>query len=94
MATTSEAVLTFVSQEPGAIGYLSLTLVDTRVRPLAINDVSPSQETVASGRYPLTSVIRFVARDEPDGPAGDFLTWLLGDEGQAVVAQRYTPLAR
>lgn len=94
LAISSEAVLNIVAQEPHAIGYLSLALVDARVRPLAIDDVPPTQETASQGRYPLTTTIRFAASAEPDGPAGDFLRWVLSDEGQAIVAQRYTPLVR
>jgi phosphate transport system substrate-binding protein len=79
LATSSEAALAIVAQEPAAIGYVSLALVNERVRTLAIDEVRPSQET---------------ARDGPEGPAGDFLRWVLSDEGQAVVGQRYAPLVR
>jgi phosphate transport system substrate-binding protein len=94
LATNGEAVLAYVGQEPGAIGYVSLALVDSRVRSLAIDGVPPSQAAAREGSYPLTSTLRFVARAEPDGPASGFLAWLLSDEGQSVVAQRYAPLVR
>lgn len=94
LATSSDAALSIVAQEVNAIGYVSLALIDYRVRALAIDDTRPSQETAREGSYPLTTTIRFVAPSEPDGPAGDFLRWVLSDDGQAVVGMHYAPLVR
>lgn len=94
LATSSSAVIDIVAQQPDAIGYVSLAYLDSRVQALALDGVTSTPDSIVSGRYPLTSAVTFTALEQPTGPAEDLLTWLLSDDGQAVVAQRYTPLAR
>lgn len=40
-----------VSQNPNAIGYVSLSAVNDSVKPLMVNGVSCSEETIADGTY-------------------------------------------
>lgn len=93
LATAPEAALNAVGQQPGAIGYVSLALIDARVRPLAIDGIAPTDDSVRSGQYPLVTTIRFIALEEPQGPVAVFLAWLRSGEGQTVVAKDYVPLS-
>lgn len=47
------AVLAKVAATPGAIGYISLDVINDRVHAVALDDVSPTSDTVAQKRYPL-----------------------------------------
>lgn len=47
------AVLAKVAATPGAIGYISLDVINDRVHSVALDDVSPTSDTVAQKRYPL-----------------------------------------
>ena len=49
--TATGDVITTVSQNPGAIGYASLSAVKDNIKALSVNGVSPSEETVQDGSY-------------------------------------------
>ncbi|MEA3309816.1 MAG: substrate-binding domain-containing protein [Chloroflexota bacterium] len=88
LAPSSEAVLKMVGEKELAVGYLSTAWLDGRVRPLPLDGVSPSREMLASGVYPLTRELYLVMRGEPQGASRDFAQWVLGAEGQRIVAEQ------
>jgi phosphate transport system substrate-binding protein len=77
IATSSEQAIGIVGDDPQAIGYITLGSLDERVRALGLNGVLPSPQTVRDGEYTLVGQIMFVAQAEPEGAAGEFLSWLL-----------------
>jgi phosphate transport system substrate-binding protein len=85
MAPSTEAVLSFVAEEPLSIGYVSSAWLDGRVRALAVNDMPPSAEAIAAGLYPMTRTHFVVTMTEPDGAARNFVQWLLAEPGQAAL---------
>ena len=90
LAPSTEAVLQAVGEEPLAVGYLSTAGIDGRVRPLAIEGVPPTSETINSGLYPLTRDLHVMTMEEPQGAARDFIQWLLSPAGQEILtAQRF-----
>ncbi len=86
LAPSSEAVLRLVGEEPLAVGYVSTARLDNRVRPLAVEGIPPTSETLISAVYPLTRDLYVLTLGEPRGAARPFIQWLLGPEGQAVLA--------
>ena len=82
---SAQDVLDFVAQTPGAIGYVSLSKVNARVKVLSIEGASSTPETAASGKYVLSSPIYLIAKAEPAGDLREFVGWLLGDEGQKLI---------
>lgn len=98
MAGLIDSVASSYENSRSAIGY-SIYLyakeqyVKDSIRFLSIDGVEPSDETIASGEYPLSKIVYAVIRaDEPeDSPARQLVNWLLTDEGQqAVIAGGYT----
>jgi phosphate transport system substrate-binding protein len=87
LKSSAKDVLDFVAQTPGAIGYVPLSHVDARVKAIEIEGVAPTVEAAANGQYVLTSPLYLIAKSEPAGDLRDFAAWLLGDEGQIVLAQ-------
>lgn len=64
--TSTGAVITAVSTTPGAIGYVSLSAVEEGVRPIKVEGISCSEETVLDGSYPIQRPFVFAVRtDEP-----------------------------
>ena len=64
-------------------------------RPLGVDGVVPSYETISSGEYPyVTEVYVVIRKEEPAGSrARKLRDWLLTKEGQAVVRESgYVPL--
>lgn len=66
------------------------------IRLLAVDGVEPTEETIASGTYPLCTYYYAVMPSdlEEDAPERRLVEWLLSDEGQRVAAEAgYVPLA-
>lgn len=93
------AVVNAVAQDPAGIGYGGAAYAaGIRVCPLAAESgsepVTPELDTVSSGAYPLARDLYFYLRGEPQGATADFVHWVLGEEGQAIVSSvGYFPLA-
>ena len=75
--------------------YAKEQYVRDNIKFLSINDVYPTDETIANGTYPLSKVVYAIYRkDEPeDSNVRKLVNWLLTDEGQNVVeAGGYTKI--
>ena len=76
-----------VSDDPNAIGYISLGLVDKTVKALRINGIQPNLENIMKSRYKIIRPFLFVFRTPPEGLARDFLDFILSAEGQKLLKQ-------
>ena len=79
------AVRELVATDPYAIGYISVGLVDARVHALVIDGVAPNTANIKSHRYRLTRPFLFLTHGEPQGRAKDFIGFVMGRAGQAVL---------
>lgn len=87
------AVRTTVSGAPGAIAYISFGYLDDSTKPMMINGVLPSAETVSTGEYPVFRPLNMVTYGEPVGAAAQWLDFIKGEDGQAIVAaEGYLPV--
>ncbi|MCX7683269.1 MAG: phosphate ABC transporter substrate-binding protein [Anaerolineae bacterium] len=88
MFSSSEAVIEYVAQTPGAIGYVSTLRLDdppaAGVRVLSVEGVLPSQAALYDGSYPLARPIYLATYGEPVGAAREFAQWAVGPEGQLI----------
>jgi len=80
------AVREIVASDPDAVGFISLGLVDERVKALAIDGVVPTRQAIAEGRYAVARPFLFLSREEPQGTARAFIDFVLSPEGQAELA--------
>jgi phosphate transport system substrate-binding protein len=78
------AVRQMVSTDPVAIGYISSGQVDTSVKALYLAGVPPTEENIASKKYPLMRPFLFVTKGEPTPEAKAFIDWIKGPDGQAL----------
>lgn len=54
---------------------------------------APTMENVRSGEYPISRYLFMYVRNRPSGHLKEFIDWILGDEGQAIVGNvGYFPL--
>ena len=87
------AVRTTVTSTPGAIAYISFGYMDDSTRPVNINGAAPSAETVESGEYPVYRPLNMVTYGDPEGAVAQWLDFIKGADGQAiVVAEGYLPI--
>ncbi|MEO7909639.1 MAG: phosphate ABC transporter substrate-binding protein [Roseiflexaceae bacterium] len=79
------AIRQIVAQDPNAIGYISLGIVDATVKALAIDSVEPSVKHVEAGTYKLVRPFLFVWRKgQPLSSLGEaFVDYVMGAEGQS-----------
>ena len=79
------AVREIVASDPDALGYISLGLVDRRVRALAVDGVLPTHDAIVGKRYAVVRPFLFLTRGEPTGTARAFVEYVTGAEGQRLL---------
>jgi phosphate transport system substrate-binding protein len=93
------AVLQTIAQTPGSIGYVSIGFVSKDVKPLPIwwnsqQFIAPTLENVKTKTYPISRDLYVITNGKPTGLTGDFIKYILGPEGQKIVAEEgYVPLS-
>lgn len=81
------AIRQVVADDPNAIGYISLGLVNHRVKALQIDGVEASVENIKKRRYQFVRPFLFVFKTQPQGIAKNFLDYILSPEGQKLLVQ-------
>lgn len=80
------AVRQLVADDPNAIGFVSMGLVNERVKALSLGGVAATRENVFNGSYGLSRPFLFIARSQPTGNAKQFIDFILSAEGQKMLA--------
>ncbi len=83
------AVVDYVAVNPTAIGYVSMGGVTPNVRALTVDDYPLSPQTVESRQYPFVRTLALLVSTQPDRDVQGFVDYVLGQEGQAIVSQRF-----
>ncbi|MDQ7794433.1 MAG: phosphate ABC transporter substrate-binding protein [bacterium] len=81
------AVREVVAADPAAVGYLSLGLVDGRIRALAVDGERPTARAVLAGEYRLARPFLLVRPAETGPVPREFLDFVLGPRGQSLLAE-------
>ena len=86
----SEAqVVEFVAKHPEAIGYVSMGAVEGEVHALSVDNIALSPHAVETLQYPFVRTLAFIVPVKPDGEMQEFLDFVLGVDGQALIGQKY-----
>jgi len=83
---TTAAIIEAVQDDPDAVGYGGVGYVEG-VRPCIVEGVAPTAENVRLGEYPISRYLYFYTAAPPEGLIKEFVDWVLGDEGQAIVRE-------
>ena len=84
------AVMAKVASTPGAIGYVSLDVVDDSVIALPLEGVEPTAENIKAGKYFLSRPFVMATKGEISAQNELVQAWfdfVLGDEGQEVASK-------
>ena len=86
--TSTGDVITTVAQNPNAIGYASLASVKDTVKALAVEGVTPSEETVKDGSYLVQRPFVLVTKEgvELSAAAQDFFNYITSAEANEIIA--------
>jgi phosphate transport system substrate-binding protein len=76
-----------VARDPYSIGFISLGLVDDRVKAVSLEGVKPSETAILDGSYKLVRPFLFLTRSEPEGLVKRFMDFVLSAEGQELIKQ-------
>ena len=74
-----------VAGDPDSIGYISLGLLNKAVKALNLDGVVPSDENILEKRYRLVRPFLFVTKGTPSADAGNFIDFVLSEEGQGLI---------
>jgi phosphate transport system substrate-binding protein len=81
------AIRQVVASDPNAIGYISLGLVNEKVKALKISGVEPNLKNITHHRYRLVRPFLFVFLGRPEGEVNTFLEFVLSPEAQEMLAK-------
>jgi len=79
------AIREAVSGDPRSIGYLTIGLVNEKVKALKLDGIEPTNENVISGRYKIARPVFFLTKGEPTGLVKSFIAFVLSPQGQAMI---------
>ena len=88
---SSQAIADEVASNPNAIGYYGMGYANPKNTVVAIAKtaagpfITPTEETVRSGAYPISRPLLFYARTAPQGLVNAFLDFVMSTDGQAIV---------
>jgi phosphate transport system substrate-binding protein len=80
------AVRQLVEDDPYAVGFISMGLVNSKVKALALDGVAATHENIINGSYHLSRPFLFITHFEPTGQAKQFIDFTLSPEGQKLLA--------
>lgn len=92
-AKTGE-VKTIISQNPNAIGYISLAYTDNTVKALAIDGVQAEVDNVINGTYTVKRPFNIVTKGKPDALEQAFIDFIFSDEGKEIISKEAIPVEK
>lgn len=83
-----------ISNNPDAIGYISLSYLNARVKPISVDGTMGSSRTMRDGTYPINRPLFMFTNGWPEGKTLEYINFVLDPQkGQAMVSEaHYIPL--
>ena len=88
----SRDVVEYVVGHPNAIGYVSVGEVTPQVKPLIIDGIEPTSQTIQDGSYHVWRLLVIITAEPPEVAVGDFLNFVTGPAGQEIIQERYNSI--
>ncbi len=79
------SVKEIVATDPYAVGYISLGLVDDRVRSLSIEGIAATLENIRTKKYKIVRPFLFLTNGAPTSTAKTFIDFVLSRDGQTIL---------
>lgn len=95
LQASNASVSGIVAGTKGAIGYVGISFLSNALKPISINGVVPSNETVANGSWLIARPLFMFTLGWPelDSVESRFLNFLLSERGQEIVEEQgFVPL--
>jgi phosphate transport system substrate-binding protein len=80
-------MITSVSQNAHAIGYISLGSLNDSVKALKIDGAKATVENIKNGSYKISRPFNIATKENVSEAAKDFVDFILSEDGQKIVEQ-------
>jgi len=87
--TSTGAILANVTQNPDAIGYISLGSVNDTIKAISVAGVAATADNVKGGRYQIARPFIVLTGNNVHAESRAFVEWMLGPAGQAIVGRSW-----
>jgi len=74
-----------VATDPYAVGFISLGVVDAKVKALSVDGSAPKVENIKAGKYRMVRPFLYLTVGEPEGAARLFIAYTLSKDGQSIL---------
>jgi phosphate transport system substrate-binding protein len=81
----SQAVVDYVAQSPGAVGYVSASFASEEVHIVPVEGVLPTFAALQARQYPLRSDLALVVAKNTSGELEQFLQFVTSPAGRQIV---------
>ena len=78
-------MMTTISGDPYAIGYISLGALNDSVKALDIDGAKASVENINNGSYKISRPFNIATKDNLSEAAQDFISFIMSADGQKVI---------
>jgi len=89
ITNSTSVMLTTISVDPAAIGYISLGSLNDTVKALDIDGVPATTDNVTSGAYPIQRPFNIAVNGELSDAAQDFIDFIMSSDGQKVIEENH-----
>ncbi|MDD6214255.1 MAG: substrate-binding domain-containing protein [Firmicutes bacterium] len=92
IANKTDVMITNVSGEENAIGYVSMGSLSESVKALKIDGTEPTTANVKNGSYKISRPFNIATKDGLSEAAQNFIDYILSADGQKIVSGSYIPV--
>ncbi len=85
ITNSTSVMMTTVSGDENAIGYISLGSLNDTVKAVKIDGEEATAENVADDKYKVSRPFNIVTGKEVSEPAQDFVNYIMSAEGQQII---------
>lgn len=85
ITNSTSVMMTTVSGDENAIGYISLGSLNDTVKAVKIDGEEATAENVADDKYKVSRSFNIVTGKEVSEPAQDFVNYIMSAEGQQII---------
>ena len=89
ISNSTSVVISTVAGNKNAIGYISLGSLNDSVKAVKIDGVDATVDNVKNGSYKISRPFIITTKDGISDLAADFIKFILSDDGQAIVSEKY-----
>lgn len=87
MQASNQAIVSIVSSNVKAIGYVGLGYVSSLVKIVEVDSITPSKDTVLNNKYPISRPLFMYTNGSPKGLAKEFIDFIKSPQGQKIVEE-------